>query len=66
MTVRFLSGWHPDQGRIYAAIDESARFTSPEVRPSRLGSLLAPYPSVEAAEAALREAGAEVDREIRG
>jgi len=66
MPAKFISGWHPELGRIYAAIDDSARFTQPEVRPSRLGSMLAPYPTKEAAEAALRNAGAQIDREIHG
>ncbi len=64
--IRYLSGRHPERGRLWAAVDGNALFTSPEVRPSRVGSMLAPYPTAEGAEAALNAAGANVDREIHG
>lgn len=49
---------HPELGRLFAAVDGAVRFTKPGLRPSRLGALLAPFPSVEAAKAALKAAGA--------
>lgn len=58
MSARMLSGQHPDKGLLFAAIDPAVRFAEPEVRDSRLGALLAPYPSEADARAALERAGA--------
>ena len=52
-----LIGIHTELGPCYAAIDPFVRFTEPAVRESRLGALLAPYKSEEAAREALQAAG---------
>lgn len=62
MSGRFLTGSHPEHGRMWAAIDPQVRFTTPQLRPSRLGAMLAPYPSEEAARAAFASSGIEPDR----
>lgn len=49
-------------GQAYAAYDGAVRFTGGGVRPTKLGALLAPYQSEEAARSALLAAGARLDR----
>lgn len=51
---------HPELGLMYAGVDPSVRFTEPGVQASRLGATLAPFPTEEAAKAALKAAGATV------
>ena len=63
MSAHFLTGTHPELGTVYAAIDPSARYTTPAVRPSRLAAVLAPFCCEEAARAALRGAGAALEGE---
>lgn len=55
-----LSGDLPGAGRLYAAVDPSARYVTPLPCTLRFAAQLAPYPSVEAAVAALEAAGASV------
>lgn len=49
-------------GSAFAAFDTSVRFTTGGVRPTRLGALLAPFQSEEAARSALIAAGARLER----
>jgi hypothetical protein len=58
MRPLLLAGRHPERGLLYAAADATARYTEPQVRPTRLGAMLAPFPTEEAARAALDAAGA--------
>jgi hypothetical protein len=60
MKTPVLYGLHPKQGALYAAVDPAPRFTAPQVRTTRLGALLAPFPTPVAALEALRAAGAVV------
>ena len=53
-----LTGDHDERGRLFAAIVPEARHVEPEVRESRFGASLAPFPTREAAERALLDAGA--------
>lgn len=46
---------------LYACVDPSVRFTTGEVRSSKLGALLAPYRGEASARAALEAAGASID-----
>ncbi|TMJ19557.1 MAG: hypothetical protein E6G92_07210 [Alphaproteobacteria bacterium] len=56
-----FKGTHPELGACYAAIDSLVNFVEPAVRASRIGARLAPYPSVEAAAAALKALGCDPD-----
>ena len=53
-----LSGDVPGGGKLYAAVDPSARYVTPMPCAMRFAATLAPFPSVEAATAALAGAGA--------
>lgn len=53
-----VSGDVPGAGKLYAAVDPSARYVTPLPCAMRFAALLAPFPSVEAAQAALAAAGA--------
>lgn len=55
---RIVSGDLPDGAKLYAAVDPSARYCQPLPCAMRFAALLAPFPSVEAASAALGAAGA--------
>lgn len=50
---RIISAEHPAHGWLFAAFDPSARFVEGKVAHSRLGAVLAPFPSEEEARAAL-------------
>lgn len=50
----------PGAGTLYAAVDPNARYVTPIPCALRFAALLAPFPSVEAATAALADAGAEL------
>jgi hypothetical protein len=52
-----LTGQHVELGQVFAAVDPSARFVVPGIRPSRLGARLAPFESVDAGRHALERAG---------
>lgn len=58
--VCFIEATHPELGRIFAAVDGSARFTTAELRPSRFAASLAPFPDEAAALFALARIGATV------
>lgn len=56
-----LSGHLPDGTSLFAAVDPEARLTGSRVEVTRFGAYLAPFQSVEAAQAALGAAGATLD-----
>lgn len=53
-----VSGDVPGAGKLYAAVDPSARYVTPLPCAIRFAALLAPFPSIDAATAALEAAGA--------
>ena len=53
-----LEADHPERGRLFAAVDGSARYVSPALAALRFAALLTPYPDAATALAALKEAGA--------
>ena len=58
--ARLLTGQHLDGARRFAAVDPDARNVAGEVRPSRLAAWLAPFRTLEDAEAALVNACCEL------
>lgn len=54
-----LTAEHPTRGRLFAAVDPSARFIVPCVEESRYGARLHPFPDEQTAQAALDAAVAE-------
>lgn len=56
-----LIGRHPELGSVFAAVDSEARFVRGEIRPSKLGALLAPFRNATEARAALKAAGAAIE-----
>jgi hypothetical protein len=58
MSARVLLGEHPVRGKLYAGIDPSARYVTPEVKELRFAALLSPFGDVTTARAALEAAGA--------
>jgi hypothetical protein len=63
MRPNFISAKHPELGRLWAAIDPTARFTEPQLRETRLGAMLAPFGTEAEALAAFRLIGFVVERE---
>lgn len=53
-----ISGEHPSLGKLYAAVDPSARYISPKVQELRFAALLTPFKTEADAVSALIEAGA--------
>jgi hypothetical protein len=53
------------EGPRFACVDPAARYTAPQVCQFKFSATLAPYPSEEAARAALVAAGAERIEEVR-
>jgi hypothetical protein len=60
-----LTGRHPRQGTLYAAIAPNAHHVEPEVGASRLLAHLRPFTSEDAARSALVAAGAVVEGGVR-
>jgi hypothetical protein len=63
MRPLIISGKHPELGRLWPAVDASARFIEPQLRETRLGALLAPFPSEAEALAAFNLLGFVIERE---
>lgn len=60
MKAYFIEGQHPEQRRVFAAVDGEVRFVEGKVAVSRLGAMLAPFKTDEEARAAIVAAGATV------
>lgn len=58
-----ITGKHPILGTLFATIDPTVQFTEPKVTDMQFSSLLAPFKTREAAEAALVKLGAAVNGE---
>lgn len=58
----YMRATHAEMGDLFAAWDASAHHVDPAVRSSRFAARLAPFTSREAAELALFQAGAVLDR----
>lgn len=59
--ARIIAAHHPELGAMFAAVDPSARFTTPGLRPSRFAAQLAPFRDERDAIAALNSAGATIE-----
>ena len=57
----FVTGEHPVEGKLWAAVDASTRFTVPKVADARFAALLTPYRTLSEARAGLEAAGAVVE-----
>ncbi|MBV9528202.1 hypothetical protein [Sphingomonas sp.] len=62
---RYLTGTHPQHGKLWAAIDPGAHHLTGRVGERKFVAYLAPFRSEEEAAAALLEAGAALDAEDR-
>ena len=58
MSILILTGDHDERGRLFAAVAPEARHVAPQVCEGRFAATLAPFPTREAAERALLDAGA--------
>lgn len=63
-TTAMLQGELPSGEILFACVDPSSRYTPPQVCQFRFTAALAPYPSDEAARAALEAAGASLIVEV--
>ena len=62
----FIVGIHPVRGQLYAAIDERAHHVESQIAERKFPAFLTPFRSVEEAERALIEAGAELGAKRAG
>jgi hypothetical protein len=58
----YITAQHPQRGLLFAAFDAAVHHISGKVADSRFGARLAPFKSRAGAEAALVEAGCQLDR----
>lgn len=57
----FLTGTHPEHGRLWAAVDPLAHHLTGRVSERRFAAFCAPFKSEKEAAAALQKAGAALD-----
>jgi hypothetical protein len=65
MANSFLTAYHPEHGRLWAAIDRHAHHLTGRVCERRFAAFCAPFRSEEDAAKALLEAGGTLEVEVR-